>query len=204
MSRADFVGEQRFRFLYQLFVLSGKADIKEIPVTQINEGLGFTGEQVEEIKHFLKAEELIKSTQDDRSVLITEKGMYAIEDALSTPHRATYYFPPIKTIPLRIGIDIQELYRDSKRFAVLNPLVYRHVGDFLSFLRENFWQVNLDSNQKSILQDALRSIEQEHLSAKPKWEIVLGGLEEIRHILEGGSKTGVEQELLAKLLMILS
>lgn len=204
MSRADYVGEKRFLFLFRLFTLTRGAETKEVTLVRINEELGFAGKLIEEIKHFLESEELVKSTPNNMSVKITEKGIYAIEDALAAPHRATRYFPPIKTIPMSSIVDTRQIFADAKRFAVLNPLKMRYVGEFLQYLKENYWQLNLDVQQKSIFQDALFYVEQESLSVKPKWEIILDGLEIIRNVLEGGSKTGIEQELLMKLSTLMS
>ncbi len=91
------------------------------------------------------------------------------------------------------GSQIQQSSIDSVQ--TINNFSTKEITNFISSLKDNLKDIELDSEKKKELEAEIATIEIQTKSPKPKESIIKEGLTSIRNILEGASGSGIYQLL---------
>jgi hypothetical protein len=89
---------QRFKFLKTVYEASKGDEHNWVDMWKIGNYLSLDRETTEQVTQYLIGEGLIAFQALGGVIGITHRGIIEIEDALSTPDRATRYFPPVNII----------------------------------------------------------------------------------------------------------
>jgi len=81
---------------------------------------------------------------------------------------------------------------------------YRDLKEVIQLLNASIDTLGLDTQQRNNLRVELNAIEVQMISAKPKAVVIPKSLDIIRRILEGASGSPLDQDLLSKILALMS
>ena len=206
MGTKEDIGEKRLKFLYRLYQLSEGEDSQEISLNKIREEMGFSTPLTQDIVSWLEEEDLARSLSAGAAISITSNGADEIEEALIERDHATRHFPPMRNITRndRENMYIPQANLEDLQMITVGSNRYRDLKEVIQLLGSSIDRLGLDTQQTTTLRVEVNAIEAQLLSAKPKAAVIPKSLDIIRRILEGASGSPLDQDLLSKILALMS
>ena len=156
----------------------------------IGKELGFDREETNSITQYLQEEGLIRFLTLDGGIAITHAGVVEVEDALSTPNKATQHFLPVMNV---INIDhiqgsqIQQSVSSSTQTLSITDETQKNISDFIETIKDKISDLGLKQEDEAELNGDVATIDAQLSSGRPKPNIVKEGLQSIKRILEGAT-----------------
>jgi hypothetical protein len=197
----------RFRFLHALYERAEGDQYATLPAMEFGADLGFSQEQIEKIVQYLEAEHLVKSVAFGWVISITHDGVRQVEAALSSPERATHYFPPVVNIlhvQSMVNSQIQQGSHSSTQSVAITQSQITSLQEYVSTLRSKIPELGLRPDLASELDSDAATVEVQLASANPKRGIIKESLSSARTILEGAAGNLIASDLLGKLIPLLA
>lgn len=178
--------KKRLLMLNHLYELSGGSERYTITWKELGEKLGFSKEEANDIKDYLKGEGLLKSVSIAQ-IAITHYGITQVEEALEHPNQATKYFPPVNIIHIESmnNSQIQQGTKDSTLTVNLSVDNTQALKMFVQQFKASMEQIPFSPEDKAEASAELVTIEAQLESPRPKAAVITESLKTLRNLLEG-------------------
>jgi hypothetical protein len=205
MGTKEDIGEKRLRFMYRLYQLSEGEESQEVSLSKIREEMGLSLPLTQDIIAWLEEEGLVRSQPSAGTISIRSNGADEIEEALMEADHATRHFPPMRNISRdRENLEMPQASVEDLQMITVGSNRYRDLKEVIQLLNASIDTLGLDTQQRNNLRVELNAIEIQMISAKPKAVVIPKSLDIIRRILEGASGSPLDQDLLSKILALMS
>ncbi len=193
--------KQRVDFLKKLYELSEGSVSNQVNGALVGWQIGLrNGDEasLSDTVRYLESEGLTKvivwTSEMPASVQLTHNGLKEIEDAVSSPDKATEHFPPINILNVKtmIGSNIQQGAVNSSQNLSFNNDSRGDITKFIEELKDSLVELKLDDDSLQELNADINTVDAQLTSAKPKISILKESLFSIQRVLEAtaGSSIG--------------
>lgn len=198
----DEIRQKRFLFLKNLYDISNASSSKLVSKLEIMSILNIKDQDAQEIIQYLYNEGLIYNLTIDNQMMISHQGIKEVEDSLTKPTLATSHFPAQITYNNTINIEkmensqLQQGTHNSTQNTTFNINDKDLFNKFIEDIKQELPNLHLNSNDESVINSDITTIESQFLSSRPKFGIIKESIQSIKHILEGTASNIIATKLL--------
>jgi hypothetical protein len=185
------IQRKRALFLHRLWEVSEQGARIGIGADAIGHELGLTETEVRAIVNYFEGKGLISDfgLLGARAVSITERGVDAVEAALSNPEKPTAFLPPFRDMIVVGGgaqnVQIQQGTRGSTQRGEFDDGGIAELSTFVQTLKGRLGILGLDPDGFAIAQASVDTAEIQSRSPRPNGTIIRECGRTLRSLVEG-------------------
>jgi hypothetical protein len=189
-ARDDVIATQRKRWRFLEYLYKNSKNIppnhlQNVLAYEVGQAIGVDEKaEAERIFRYLKEKGLIKYMSLAPGVAITELGIDAVEEALTSPDQRTSYFAPINVINITGGLHGSQIVQGDRntQSMTVSQTDWRALAEMLPALREAV--VALSSEERAVAEADIATVEAQVASPSPRVRFIRESLTSLRHVLE--------------------
>lgn len=194
---------QRLKFMRLLYEATGGDTVKILNMRTLGDELQLSESETATLVQYLVNEYLVEWAALGGFIRIAHRGVVEVEEALSTPTRATVHFPPavnVIQIHTMVGSQIQQgVDGGTQSMTTIQPQDLEAIRSFAVSVRASESELGLSSDARQDLDAEIATLEAQMRSRTPKRSVLNSALETTKGILKSAPAQAAVAELIKQL-----